>query len=238
MRAKKNQLGNLLTRAPRQLPSYVGDRFSAYLAEQLAKPGREILRQFIYPTTTRFELEALPVKVLLPRKWVTRSWSFDAIEEDMFKLTWNLVRLMGSDFGHIDAVGRAFSAPGGLSILNGKNRTGKTTVAALQALQAALCGHKVLITGPAQFDVYAIANRLQEMLKRMDDLAIRDNHENPKMRVYWATSIWEDMPSTDELLMELRRARARVGEGESAFSLLRNRIGPVCSPGQYFSTQE
>ena len=180
-------------------------------------------------------LEELLEKFLIPAKWESRNWSYSAVKQDMFKLTWNLVRLMDSDFGHIDAVGRAFCAPGGLSILNGKNETGKTTVAVLQALQAALCGHKVLITGPTDSDVNAISNRLLDTLRRMDALAIRDNHTPPNLKVYLATSIWENAPSTNDLLVELQRAHQRaVFRRETPVALLTNRVGPVCSSSQRF----
>ena len=179
--------------------------------------------------------EELPQKFLIPAKWESRSWSYSAVKQDMFKLTWNLVRLMDSDFGHIDAVGRAFCAPGGLSILNGKNETGKTTVAVLQALQAALCGYKVMITGPTNSDVNAISNRLLDVLRRMDALAIRDNHKSPKLKVYLATSIWEHVPSTDDLLIELERAHQRaVLRKETPVAQLTNRVGPVCFSSSWF----
>ena len=235
MSVQIQRLLDLFKVSHRQLPFYfenIADRLSTYLAVRLEKPGREILKQIIYLTATTVDLEALPVKVLLPRKWVTRDWSYDVVEEDMFKLTWNLVRLMDLDFGHIDAVGRAFCAPGGLSILNGKNKTGKTTVAALQAIQAALCGHKVLITGPTKSDVDAISNRLLEMLLRMDALAICDSHRNPKLKVYLATSIWEDVPSTADLLIELGRAHRRAVIQKTTAGPLINCVGPVCSPSQ------
>lgn len=227
---------NLFDESHPQPSSYskaIGERLFAYHAERLEKSGREVLKQLIYPT--RADLEALPEKVLIPRKWASRTWSYSDVEEDMFKLTWNLVRLMDSDFGHIDAVRRAFCAPGGLSILNGKNETGKTTVAVLQALQAALCGHKVLITGPTKSDVNAISNRLLDILRRMDTIAIRDNHKNPKLKVYLATSIWEDVPSTDDLLAELISAHKRaVFRENTPAAVLTNRLGPVCSSSLHF----
>ena len=243
MNTQKNQLLDLfgrLDQPPPFHPEGIGHELFNYLAEKLEKPGREFFKQFICPATTRLELEALPTKVLLPRKWATRDWSYKTIHEDIFKLTWNLVRVMDSDFRHIDAVKRAFfCAPGGISVLNGKSKTGKTTVAVLQALAAALCGHKVLITGSTKFDVDAISNRLLEMLRRMDTLAIRDNHNNPKLKVHLATWIWEDVPSTDDLLTELNRARTRASgrvnyRKKSPVVLLTNRVGPVCASIHYF----
>ena len=240
MSVQLQRLLNLFKVPHRQLPLYfenIEDRLSTYLEVRLEKPGREILKQIIYLTATTVDLEAIPVKVLLPRKWLTRGWSYDVVEEYMFKLTWKLVRLIDSDFGHIDAVGRAFCAPGGLSILNGKKKTGKTTVAALQAIQAALCGHKVLITGPTKSDVDAISNRLLDILLRMDALAIRHKHRNPKLKVYLATSIWEDVPSTADLLVELERAHRRAFFQKTTAGPLINRVGPVCSSSQYFPSQ-
>ncbi|KAL8791786.1 MAG: hypothetical protein Q9195_005595 [Heterodermia aff. obscurata] len=208
-----------------ELPLYIKstrDSLSTYHAERLEKLGREFLEEYVDPDPSRAELQEIPVKAVLPRKWVDRDFSYSAVDEDMYKLTWNLVRLMDSEFRHFDAVRRAFCAPGGLSILNGKNQTGKTTVAVSQALQAALCGHKVLITGPTEADVNAISNRLLDMLTRMDDLAIRDKHKNPKLKVYLATAMWEDVLSMDDLLDELERAHQRAVPE----SLLTNRVGP------------
>lgn len=238
----------------RQLPfdvENIGERLSAYHAEQLEKPGREILKQLIYPNPTtpypdstrpypdltRAERQAIPKKFLLPA-WATSDWTYSDVKKDMFMITCDLVRLIDSAFPHIDATRRAFSAPGGLSILNGQKHTGKTTVAVLQAIQAALCGHKVLITAPAETDVNAISKQLMKMLRRMDEVAIRDNHDTPDLKVYLATAIWEDGPSAEDLFGELERVQEELHEDrESPVAQLIHRVGPVCSSSQHYPSQ-
>lgn len=197
--------------------------------EGLSRPGREALRLLIYPHCQPVVWETMPEKVLITCSQNGINDSSHESDTARYEVTSNLVQLMESRFELVDAVERAFRAPGEFSVLSGLPETGKTTVAVIQAWHAAMVGHKVLICGPTSRDVNAISNRLMDCMRRLDALMQRRGHTVSELKkVYLVTSLWEGNVTLDGLLAELKLARLRttILDPSREESLI-NRIGPV-----------
>ncbi|KAG7009582.1 crossover junction endonuclease [Physcia stellaris] len=200
----------------------------AMVHEALDMPGREFLKRLIYPHPGDEVIKSMPVKVLETRGRIGTSVSSHEADKARYEFAWCLLRIMQSSFHHIHAVGRAFRAPGGFSVLSGLPKTGKTTVAVIQAWQAAMTGHKVLICGPTSEDVDAISNRLMELLRRsFAPFQLRNCTVPGLKKVYLANYIWEDEVFLEGLLAELTLIRKHTNVlNPSPEEALINRLGP------------
>ena len=200
--------------------------------DALERTGREFLKRLVYPHPRDEVIQSMPVKVLETRGRTGTSVSSHEADKARYGITRSLLQIMQSSFHHIDAVGRAFRAPGGFSVLSGLPKTGKTTVAVIQAWQAAMAGHKVLICGPTGEDVDAISNRLMELLRRLfAPFQRRDCTLSGLKKVYLANYLWEGEVFLEGLLAELTLIRKHTNVlNPSPEEALINRLGPVSQP--------
>lgn len=196
----------------------------------LDRPDREFLRRLVYPHPRDEVIKSMPEKVLETRGRTGTSVS--SRDKTRYEFTRYLLQIMQSSFHHIDAVRRAFRAPGGFSVLSGLPKTGKTTVAVIQAWQAAMAGHKVLICGPTGEDVDAISNRLMDLLRRLLAPVQRRDCTVPGLKkVYLVNYLWEGEVFLEGLLAELTLIRKRTNILDpSPEEALKHRLGPVSQP--------
>ena len=125
------------------------------------------------------------------------------------------LRFLATNFAaneeQLEATERSYSAPGGLSLVHGGPKTGKTVTAILQALTAVSVGHKVILCAPtASYDdlkdllrshmsempeggmpkVYIADNpNLEDFNFIVYDLFMAANGPDSSMPVFWGTAI-------------------------------------------------
>ena len=212
------------------------DKGRSIVLKDLYRPGRDFLRRLVYPHPRDEVINSMPEKVLETYGRTGTSDSPHEATKARYEYedepTWDLVQVVKSRCEYIDAIERAFRAPGGFSVLSGLPKTGKTTVAVIQAWQAAMAGHKVLICGPTSEDVDAISNRLMECLRPLDALVQRRGYTVSGLKkVYLASSLWEGQVFLPGLLAELTLTRkCTTILDPSPEEALINRIGPVSQP--------
>lgn len=77
----------------------------------------------------------------------------------------------------VSALEKAFDAPGGLSLILGKPRSGKTSVGVIEALIAAWSGYRVLVCSPNEEDNQDIGNVFRTLLSALP--------KGRSCKVYW-----------------------------------------------------